>query len=158
MWFLLLHVSEIPFPKNCHLFLKCYFVEKTTEICYICETEQNKSCTLWCLTFHKFSLESVCSHSPRLKSPAQTNRGNWNCLFGETQITKGCFSYIMKSEAHCLSIVSCFAGVLKAFSPPLSPCKPGYRGLRTVRLSHRQIGWVSGRRTAGSSFLGSTTC
>lgn len=107
-----------------------------------------------------FSLESgyVCSHSPRLKSPAQTNRGNWNCLFGETQITKGCFSYIMKSEAHCLSIVSCFAGVLKAFSPPLSPCKPGYRGLRTVRLSHRQIGWVSGRRTAGSSFLGSTTC
>ena len=53
---------------------------------------------------------------------------------------KGCFSYIMKSEAHCLSLVSCFTGVLKAFSPPLSPCKPWYRGLRTVRLSQRQIG------------------
>lgn len=47
-----------------------------------------------------FSLERGCvwPHSLRLKIPAQTNKGNWNCLFGKIQITKGCFRYIMKSK------------------------------------------------------------
>lgn len=48
-----------------------------------------------------FSLERGCvwPHSLRLKISAQTNKGNWNCLFGKIQITKGCFRYIMKSKS-----------------------------------------------------------
>lgn len=102
-----------------------------------------------------FSLRAVCMFSlSKIKSPAQTNRGNWNCLFGETQITKGCFSYIMKSEAHCLSIVSCFAGGSCSFSlHPSHPANPGTGGLRTEAVTQTNR-WVSGRWTAGPSFLG----
>lgn len=117
---------------------------------YVTFVKQSKTNTSLCL----FSLESgcVCPQAPRLKSPAQTNKGNWNCLFGETRITKGCFSYIMKSESHGLSTVSYFMGFLQLpFSPPLSPCKPVLRFEDCEVMTQTNGLRTSGSQTAGSS-------
>lgn len=85
------------FPRSQCKFLsfpEYYSLEITTEKCYLWSRAKQ------ILHSVMFSLESgcVCPHSLRLKSPAQANKENWNCLFGEAQITKGRCYYIMKSK------------------------------------------------------------
>lgn len=66
-------------------------------------------------------------NSLRLKSLAQTSKENWNCLFGETQITKGCCYYIIEAKpCHVVSPRRVATwGFLQPTSPLMSPCKPG---------------------------------
>lgn len=82
-----------------------------------------------------FSLESgcVCPHSLRLKSPAQANKENWNCLFGEAQITKGHCYYIMKSKP-CHIVYPWQVAVWGSYSSLLHSCHPANLVLRLGTL------------------------
>lgn len=114
------------FPRSQCKFLsfpEYYSLEITTEKCYLWSRAKQ------ILHSVMFSLESgcVCPHSLRLKSPAQANKENWNCLFGEAQITKGRCYYIMKSKPRHIVYPWQVAvwGFLQLTSPLMSPCKPG---------------------------------
>lgn len=92
-----------------------------------------------------FSLERGCvwPHSLRLKIPAPTNKGNWNCLFGKIQITKGCFRYIMKSKP--CNIVYPQRAAIRGFlqltsSTALIPLQTWSCGLETQMTWLKQFG------------------
>lgn len=80
--------------------------------------QENKYFTLM------FSLEGGCvsPYSLRLKSPAQSSQENWNCLLGETRVTKGPFSYrIMPEQFHV--VYPQLQGGIRSFTwlPPSYP-------------------------------------